>query len=524
MPGAAGFSEDGDAAAVARARLDAVNESLSASEAAQRVAILGLVELWNTSAWIAAGAHSAKQWLIAHAGQSARDAARLERIAELCTRAPALADAIADGWSLAKADRLASVVTQARAKFLTQDLVDKLLAITDADDFDRAVAYWRERVDEHLAPQRVHPHAVTVTQRLFGGGEVMMSLASVPFATFCAAMDAWTQDPDPTDSPYQRSLAERRADAVDDMAHFSLTHQPDDDGSIADDIADHLDHHGDADAADNGHGDAGAGESDGDGVDASNADATDGSDHDRDGDGDDEVVAGAGSDRRAQARADEEELALDTFDGGYPGDELDERLDPENAELDDLELLRERLRKAVEYGDRRERRRTRARSGACVNVHVDLRTLAGTRDIADLDDLVLRGEGWHATRAAAERLLCDTTLVVTLFDGKTKILDANTAAERFSKAQRRAIAARDGCCAYPGCTRRPRHCDTHHLDFKVNGGPTSVANGCLLCRFHHRLIHDHGWKLFLDDDGHWTAMDPHGTTWKGRSTAHQTAA
>lgn len=493
MTGPATFSSDGDAAAVARARLDAVTASLQSSDTAERTAIGGLIELWDTSAWIAAGAHSAKQWLIAHAGRSARDAARLERIAELCSRDGSLAAAVRAGWSLAKADRLARAVTPARAQFLTPALVERLLAIGDDDEFDVAVRYWRERADEHLAPPRVQPHSVTISRRLFGGGDVQMSLASVPFATFCAALDAWTQDPDPTDAPYRRTLSERRADAVDDMAHFSLTHHPEEDDTVAGDIADHLGHTGRDDGAEP----------------ASADDETDDED---------------GEFTSPDRRADEEERALDTFDGSYPGDELDEALDPANEGLDDLDLFRQRLRKAMAYGERRGRRRTRARSGVCVNVHIDLRTLSGIRDVDDLDDIVLRGDGWHATRTAAERLLCDTTLVATLFEGRTKVLDANTAAERFSVAQRRAIAARDGCCAFPGCTRAPRFCDTHHLEFRAKGGPSSVANGCLLCRFHHRVVHDHGWSLFLDRDGEWTAVDPHGTTWKGRSTAHQIAA
>ena len=219
----------------------------------------------------------------------------------------------------------------------------------------------------------------------------------------------------------------------------------------------------------------------------------------------------------APARAD------DTFDGSYPGDTLDEALDPANEGLDHLDLLRSRLRKAELHRRRRRRRQIRPRSGVCVNVHLDLRTLAGTRQIDDLDGLVHRGEGWGLARSAAEQLLCDTTLVATLFDGPNRVLDANDAAERFSKRQRRAIAARDQHCVFPGCGRPPRHCDVHHLHERADGGPSTTGNGCLLCRFHHRLLHQHRWTLTQGTDGVWIATDPHGIEWKGRPT-HQDAA
>jgi hypothetical protein len=153
-----------------------------------------------------------------------------------------------------------------------------------------------------------------------------------------------------------------------------------------------------------------------------------------------------------------------------------------------------------------------------VNVHIDLRTLAGLRDVDDLDDLILRGDGWRLTKDAAERLLCDTAMVAVLFDGKGHVLDANDDAETWTARQRRAIAARDRHCVFPSCTRPPRHCDVHHLQHREHGGPTNTSNGALLCRFHHRLLHEHGWTLSVTH-GRWVATDPHGTTWTGRPRA-----
>ncbi len=451
MAGPASYSRDADAAVSARVRLDRAASVVASMDAAQREAVGALVELWPTSAWLAAGVRSAKQWLISYAGLSVSEARRLERIAELCSRDERLVSAVVEGGlSLGRAETLARAVTDERAPWLSGS-VEALLSVSGDDEaFDAVVRFWRERVDEQLAPRRVQRQSVVFSNRLFGGGQIHCDLLPVTFENVCAAIDANTQDPDPADAPYQRTLSERRADGLDDMALFSLTH--DVDGSLSD-----------------------------------------------------------------EDLGDEEARAEDTFDGGYPGDTLDDALLPENEGLDELELLRRRIRKADGHERRRSTRRVRPRSGVTVNAHIDLRTLAGTRDFDDLDDLVLRGEGWNLARSAAEQMLCDASLVVTLFDGTTKVLDANDAAERFSKRQRRAIAARDRCCVFPGCSRVPKHCDVHHIHERSAGGPTTTSNGVLLCRFHHRLLHQFGWKLSHDaETGAWVAIDPHGVEWKGR--------
>lgn len=246
-------------------------------------------------------------------------------------------------------------------------------------------------------------------------------LSPVAFENFLTAIDAFTQDPDPADAPYQRTLSERRADAAHDMACAAMATS-----------------------------------------------------------GDDGYV--------------------------HPDDEA-------NVEGE-----------AEAHQRRRAMRQIRARSGVTVNVLIDLKTLADARTLSDLGDLVMAGDGWNLAKNAAEQLLCDAALVATLFEGKTRVLDANDSAERFTKRQRRAIAARDRHCVFPGCTRIPRHCDIHHLHERADGGPTTAANGCLLCRFHHRLLHQHGWKLHRDPTtGRWTATDPHDQEWKGRP-AHPAAA
>jgi hypothetical protein len=58
------------------------------------------------------------------------------------------------------------------------------------------------------------------------------------------------------------------------------------------------------------------------------------------------------------------------------------------------------------------------------------------------------------------------------------------------------LAVRDGGCRFPGCDRPHHWCDIHHLVSWLQGGPTDLAELLLLlCRRHHVLVHQHGWRI-----------------------------
>ena len=63
--------------------------------------------------------------------------------------------------------------------------------------------FWAERVDEERAVRQIPRHSISMTQRLFGGGEVHADLSPSAFLTVATAIDAWTDDPDPKAAPYQ---------------------------------------------------------------------------------------------------------------------------------------------------------------------------------------------------------------------------------------------------------------------------------------------------------------------------------
>ena len=77
----------------------------------------------------------------------------------------------------------------------------------------------------------------------------------------------------------------------------------------------------------------------------------------------------------------------------------------------------------------------------------------------------------------------------------------------FSSHQRRLLALRDGGCRFPGCSRPPAHTDAHHVHPWSAGGATDVGNAILLCRFHHRLVHEGGWRVRADAVGSLSSSD-----------------
>jgi hypothetical protein len=86
-------------------------------------------------------------------------------------------------------------------------------------------------------------------------------------------------------------------------------------------------------------------------------------------------------------------------------------------------------------------------------------------------------------------------------------------ASRFATTgQIKALRVRDAGCVHPGCARTAAYCHAHHVVHWVDGGATDIANLVLLCRHHHRSLHDGMWSLAPDDvvPGRFWASTPDG--------------
>jgi Domain of unknown function (DUF222)/HNH endonuclease len=110
----------------------------------------------------------------------------------------------------------------------------------------------------------------------------------------------------------------------------------------------------------------------------------------------------------------------------------------------------------------------------------------------------------------ADRLQAAMALLPPVLGGApSQPLDVGRASRVVTPAQRSALAVRDGGCVFPHCDRPLAWCEGHHLVHWVDGGPTDLANLALLCRAHHRAVHDGGWQLIRGPDGRFTASRLH---------------
>lgn len=101
------------------------------------------------------------------------------------------------------------------------------------------------------------------------------------------------------------------------------------------------------------------------------------------------------------------------------------------------------------------------------------------------------------------RTACDADLIPAVLGGDGEVLDLGRARRLFTRAQRKAITARDGGCAAPGCGIPAAWCEVHHIDHWEHGGPTDVDNGVLLCSHHHHAVHAGWWRIEVDGGVPW---------------------
>ena len=108
--------------------------------------------------------------------------------------------------------------------------------------------------------------------------------------------------------------------------------------------------------------------------------------------------------------------------------------------------------------------------------------------------------------AEVGRLLCVSDLYGAVFSADGQPLWLGDRVRLASDAQWRALIVRDGGCV--GCGADPSRSEAHHVRWRCNGGPTDIDNLVLLCRHHHHLVHDAGWRVIRVPAGDWELVPP----------------
>jgi len=130
-----------------------------------------------------------------------------------------------------------------------------------------------------------------------------------------------------------------------------------------------------------------------------------------------------------------------------------------------------------------------------VVVHVDAAVLAD----ADPAGQSVLEDGLRVPAGTSQRLACDASRVVMRHAPDGRVMEVGARTRTIPPALRRALHHRDLGCRFPGCG--VRFGQGHHLRHWAHGGPTTLSNLALLCRRHHRAVHEEGYQVERQPDG-----------------------
>ena len=139
-----------------------------------------------------------------------------------------------------------------------------------------------------------------------------------------------------------------------------------------------------------------------------------------------------------------------------------------------------------------------------VVVHVDAEVLA---DPETPGQSVLEG-GTHVSAETSRRLACDASRVVMRHAPDGQIMEVGARTRTIPPAIRRALHHRDHGCRFPGCDLP--FGQGHHIRHWAQGGPTTLSNLAMLCRRHHRAVHEEGYQVERQSDGELRFRRPDG--------------
>jgi len=117
----------------------------------------------------------------------------------------------------------------------------------------------------------------------------------------------------------------------------------------------------------------------------------------------------------------------------------------------------------------------------------------------------------NVSAETSRRLACDASVVHWLENHKGEPLSIGRKSRSIPPSIRRALQRRDHGCRFPGCTC-VHYVDAHHIKHWADGGETRMENLALLCRKHHRFVHEEGFGVHPKANGRIDFTDPKGQT------------
>ena len=135
-------------------------------------------------------------------------------------------------------------------------------------------------------------------------------------------------------------------------------------------------------------------------------------------------------------------------------------------------------------------------------VQLVVHTVAGHADVVATED------GSCVPAGTSGRLSCDAEAVRVERGPDGSVLDVGRRQRTVDWRLRKALEVRDGGCRFPGCGSR--YTQAHHAIPWAEGGETALDNLILLCRFHHRTVHEGGWRVKMGRAGAAWFRDPEG--------------
>jgi hypothetical protein len=137
-----------------------------------------------------------------------------------------------------------------------------------------------------------------------------------------------------------------------------------------------------------------------------------------------------------------------------------------------------------------------------MTIHADLDALSETASsgVAEIE------LGPVVASETARRLGCDSILEMAVYSDRC-VLGVGRRSRTIPGWLRRQLCHRDGGCRFPGCEWK-NWLHGHHIKHWADGGTTDLHNLIMLCGYHHRYLHEHGWRIEGDPGGQLTFRKP----------------